>query len=101
VQTRSDDRADPERLLEIQERAKILREGLKSLKPQEQEILTRFYLKGETPEQICAAMKLTETQFRLNKSRSKQKLEAFTAKRLRSTFRPQPPMAMGAAATSR
>jgi RNA polymerase sigma factor (sigma-70 family) len=101
VQTRSDDRADPERLLEIQERAKILRDGLKSLKPQEQEILTRFYLKGETPEQICAVMKLTETQFRLNKSRSKQKLEAFTAKRLRSTFRTPPPMAMRAAATSR
>src|SRR3954467_8492644 len=98
VQTRSDDRADPERLLELQERAKILREGLRSLKPQEQEILTRFYLKGETPEQICAGMKLTETQFRLNKSRSKQKLEAFTAKRLRLPLRAPKPMAMRAAA---
>src|SRR5947209_11907192 len=48
VHTRSDDRADPERLLEMQERAKILREGLKSLKPQEQEILTRFCVKDET-----------------------------------------------------
>lgn len=97
VQTRSDERADPERLLETQERAKILRDGLKSLKPQEQEILTRFYLKGETPEQICQSMKLTETQFRLNKSRSKQKLEAFTAKRLRLPIRPAQPMAMRAA----
>jgi RNA polymerase sigma-70 factor, ECF subfamily len=98
VQTRSDDRCDPQRMLEIEERAKILREGLRSLKPQEQEILTRFYLKGEKPEYICQQMNLTETQFRLNKSRSKQKLESFTAKRLRATVRPATPVAMRAAA---
>jgi len=97
VQTRSDDKADPQRVLELQERTRILREGLESLRPQEQEILTRFYLKGETPEQICRGMNLTETQFRLNKSRSKQKLEAFTAKRLKNTFRSSRPLAMRAA----
>ena len=100
VQTRSDDKADPQRLLEIAERAKILREGLKSLKPQEREILTRFYLSGERPEHICQQMNLTETQFRLNKSRSKQKLEAYTAKRLRTTLRPSQAAAMRAAACS-
>ncbi len=98
VQTRSDDRHDPQRMLEIEERAKILREGLQSLKPQEKEILTRFYLKGERPEVICEEMNLTETQFRLNKSRSKQKLETFTMKRLRSTLRPATSAAMRAAA---
>lgn len=98
VQTRSDDRCDPQRMLEVQERAQILRDGLRSLKPHEQEILTRFYLKGEKPEQICQEMKLTETQFRLNKSRSKQKLESFTSKRLRTTLRPTPNVAMRAAA---
>lgn len=100
VQTRSDDKADPQRLLEIQERAKILREGLNSLKPQEREILTRFYLSGESPEYICQQMNLTETQFRLNKSRSKQKLETNTAKRLRSSLRPSQAAAMRAAACS-
>ena len=100
VQTRSDDRSDPQRLLETEERAKILREGLKSLKPQEREILTRFYLSGESPEHICRQMNLTETQFRLNKSRSKQKLEAYTAKRLRTTLRPSQAAAMRAAACS-
>jgi RNA polymerase sigma factor (sigma-70 family) len=100
VQMRPDDRADPQRMLEIEERARILREGLKSLKPQEREILTRFYLSGERPEQICRQMNLTETQFRLNKSRSKQKLEAYTAKRLRITVRPSQAAAMGAAACS-
>ena len=88
VQTRSDNKADPQRLLELQERTKILRDGLQSLKPQEREILTRFYLSGERPEQICQQMNLTETQFRLNKSRSKQKLEIYTTKRLRTTLRP-------------
>jgi RNA polymerase sigma-70 factor (ECF subfamily) len=100
VQTRSDDRNNPQRLLEIEERARILREGLQSLKPQEREILTRFYLKGERPEVICEAMNLTDTQFRLNKSRSKQKLEAFTAKRLKTPIRPVKPMAARAAACS-
>lgn len=98
VQTRSDDRCDPQRMLEVEERAKILREGLRSLKPQEQEILTRFYLKGEKPEYICQQMNLTETQFRLNKSRSKQKLESFTSKRLRTSLRPTGTVAMRAAA---
>lgn len=98
VQTRSDDRCDPQQMLETQERAQILRDGLRSLKPQEQEILTRFYLKGEKPEEICRCMNLTETQFRLNKSRSKQKLESFTIKRLRSTARPSNGIAMRAAA---
>ena len=100
VQTRPDDKADPQRLLEVEERARILREGLKSLKPQEREILTRFYLSGELPEYICQQMNLTETQFRLNKSRSKQKLETYTAKRLRSTLRPAQAAAMRAAACS-
>lgn len=100
VQTRSDNKADPQRLLEIEERAQILREGLKSLKPQEREILTRFYLSGEQPDHICQQMNLTETQFRLNKSRSKQKLEMFTAKRLRNTLRPSQAAAMRAAACS-
>lgn len=100
VQTRSDDKADPQRLLEMQERTKILREGLMSLKPQEREILTRFYLSGETPEDICKQMNLTETQFRLNKSRSKQKLEVYTAKRLRNTIRSLPTVAMRATACS-
>ncbi len=98
VQTKSDDRDDPERLLELQERARILREGLRDLKPREQEILTRFYLKGESQEVICREMKLTETQFRLYKSRSKQKLETFTAKRLRKPIRPTEEYAARAAA---
>ena len=82
VATRSDERDSPQQRLEVQERAQILREVLSALKPQEREILTRFYLHGETPERICQQMQITETQFRLNKSRSKKKLESLAQKRL-------------------
>ena len=82
IATRSDDRENPQQRLEVQERAQILREILGTLKPQEREILTRFYLQSQRPEQICEEMQLTETQFRLNKSRSKKKLEALTQKHL-------------------
>lgn len=100
VQTKPDNRNDPERRLQIQERAQILREGLQSLKPKEQEILTRFYLRGESQDEICGEMNLTDTQFRLHKSRSKQKLEAFTSKRLRKPIRPAEQFAARAAACS-
>ena len=61
VETRPDNRHNPEQLLQIKERSEILREGLESLKPQEREILMRFYLQGERPEEIRQQMNLTET----------------------------------------
>ncbi len=82
VATRPDSQDNAQQLLEKQERVRILREGLSALQPPEREILTRFYLKGEKPEWICQQMRLTETQFRLYKSRSKKKLETLTQKRL-------------------
>jgi len=44
---------------------------LRSLPDRDREILTRFYLDEQTQEQICEDMNLTETQFRLLKSRAK------------------------------
>jgi len=41
----------------------------------ERDILTRFYLQGQRPEQIMAELDLTATQFRLAKSRAKQALK--------------------------
>jgi DNA-directed RNA polymerase specialized sigma24 family protein len=52
------------------------------LKPVQREILTRFYLKGEQPAEICKAMNLTDTQYRLLKSRSRQILQEVVAKRM-------------------
>jgi DNA-directed RNA polymerase specialized sigma24 family protein len=44
---------------------------LNSLPWREREVLTRFYLKEQSPRQICRDMNFTETQFRLIKSRAK------------------------------
>ena len=44
---------------------------LQSLHKRDREVLVRYYLKEQRPEQICEEMDLTETQFRLIKSRAK------------------------------
>jgi len=44
---------------------------LKSLPERDREVLIRFYLDEQEPEQICREMEMTETQFRLTKSRAK------------------------------
>ena len=44
---------------------------LKGISRRDREILTRFYLHEQSQEQICREMRLTETQFRLLKSRAK------------------------------
>ena len=78
-----DRREDPHRAFEIKQRAEILQCALRTLKPRAREVLRRFYLSGESKEQICQAMNLTETSFRLLKSRSKQMLEEAAARELR------------------
>ncbi len=44
---------------------------LRGIPRRDREVLTRFYLKEQTPHQICGELDLTETQFRLIKSRAK------------------------------
>ncbi len=64
----------PEEDLQELERTDIMRELLASLTFREREILTRFYLHEQPKEQICQELALTDTQFRLAKSRAKQRL---------------------------
>ena len=78
----------PEKAYELQCRVQIMHEGLKALRPQEREILVRFYLESQDPETICREMILTPTQYRLLKNRSKQKLEVFTQGYLAQTHPP-------------
>lgn len=44
---------------------------LKSIPERDREVLIRFYLREQTSDQICRDLKLTDTQFRLIKSRAK------------------------------
>jgi RNA polymerase sigma-70 factor (ECF subfamily) len=54
------------------------------LPARDKEILTRFYLREQSQEQICAEMSLTETQFRLLKSRAKARFGEIGKKKLAS-----------------
>jgi RNA polymerase sigma-70 factor, ECF subfamily len=61
----------PEETALSQERIDLMTRTLRSMPPRDREILTRYYLQEQTQDQICAEMHLTETQFRLLKSRAK------------------------------
>lgn len=66
-----DFRGNPEQRAMVDEKAEIMTKVLGGISRRDREILTRFYLYEQTQEQICEEMALTETQFRLLKSRAK------------------------------
>ncbi|MEJ5369942.1 MAG: sigma-70 family RNA polymerase sigma factor [Bryobacteraceae bacterium] len=80
----ADYRNDPEARILREQRVQLMLEVLRSISPRDREILTRFYLYEQTPEQICEEMGLTETQFRLLKSRAKARFGEAGRKRLAS-----------------
>ena len=68
-----DSAATPEQIAVKGEKVRLMMRVLESLSSRDREILTRFYLKEQTQEQICREMNLSDTQFRLYKSRAKQR----------------------------
>lgn len=72
----------------VEERASLMRDALAQLSARDRDILERFYLLEQSAEQICEDMALTETQFRLCKSRAKARLGEIGRKRLNPTTRP-------------
>ncbi len=67
----------PESTMLDRERLALMELGLKQLRSRDSELLTRFYIHGQSHSKICDDMQLTETQFRLFKSRAKAKLTAW------------------------
>jgi len=67
----ADRRRNPEQAAAFHQRVKLMLEILAKLSERDREILTRFYLHEQTQEQVCEDMGLSETQFRLLKSRAK------------------------------
>jgi RNA polymerase sigma-70 factor (ECF subfamily) len=67
----ADSGVDPEQEAIVQQRAGLMKEVLREISSRDREILTRFYLYEQSQEQICQEMRLSETQFRLLKSRAK------------------------------
>jgi len=78
----ADMRRNPEQNQGHQQKVHLMEEILRQLANRDREILTRFYVHEEAPEQICVEMGLTETQFRLLKSRAKLRFGELGKRRL-------------------
>jgi RNA polymerase sigma-70 factor (ECF subfamily) len=83
--TVADSNKNPEQVAIIQEKAELMQSALEALSPRDRDILVRFYLKEQPQTQICEEMNLTETQFRLLKSRAKAKFGEIGRKKLTSS----------------
>lgn len=64
----------PELLRRERERRELLLAALAEMSERDREVLIRFYIKDQTAANICSAMDLTADQFRIIKSRAKQRL---------------------------
>jgi RNA polymerase sigma-70 factor (ECF subfamily) len=80
--TVADRKQNPEQEAMIRQKAELMESALLALSERDREILVRFYLKEQPQEQICREMTLTETQFRLLKSRAKAKFGEIGKKKL-------------------
>jgi RNA polymerase sigma factor (sigma-70 family) len=87
--TLSDHQPDPERRVIEREGQDVALRMLNSLPKRDREVLVRFYLQEQTAEEICRDLNLTETQFRLIKSRAKARYGELGRRRFsqRSGFR--------------
>ena len=77
-----DPRGDPEEAAMFRQRIGLIRQVLGELSARDREILTRFYIDEQSQDQICSEMGLTETQFRLLKSRAKARFGELGKKKL-------------------
>jgi RNA polymerase sigma-70 factor, ECF subfamily len=67
----ADRRNNPEQSAAFRQKVEFMLDVLRCLSERDREILTRFYLDEQSQESICQEMGLSETQFRLLKSRAK------------------------------
>ena len=82
--TVADRKQNPEQEAMLRQKAELMKSALAALSQRDRDILVRFYLKEQPQEQICHEMALTETQFRLLKSRAKAKFGEIGRKKLAS-----------------
>ena len=73
---------NPEEKAMFSQRTDLINRVLGELSDRDREILTRFYLLEQSQDQICSEMALSETQFRLLKSRAKARFGELGKKRL-------------------
>ena len=78
----TDRAADPEHKAIERQHMEIAMRILKSAPNRDREVLMRFYLDEQSADQICRELDLTETQFRLIKSRAKARFGKLAQARL-------------------
>jgi RNA polymerase sigma factor (sigma-70 family) len=71
---RPDPAQNAEQRLIASEKQRIARQALQTLGQRDGELLARFYILEQSPDEIRSAMKLSEAQFRCFKSRACQRL---------------------------
>jgi len=81
-----DPQDNPEENAVFKQRNKLIQHVLQELSGKDREILTRFYLYEQSQDQICVEMNLTETQFRLLKSRAKARFGELGKKKLTGRY---------------
>jgi RNA polymerase sigma factor (sigma-70 family) len=77
-----DERQNPEEAAIFDEQVEIMKEVLRGINLRDREILTRYYIQDHPAEEICADLGLTDTQFRLLKSRAKARFGEIGRKRV-------------------
>ena len=77
---------NPERGLIDRQNEELALRILNSLQKRDREVLVRFYLDEQPPDQICQEMGLSETQFRLIKSRAKARFGELGKRRFSLRF---------------
>jgi RNA polymerase sigma-70 factor (ECF subfamily) len=78
----ADSHNNPEQEAIKTQNSQLMEEILSDCSRRDREILTRFYLLEQPQEQICLEMGLNDTQFRLLKSRAKQRFSEEGRRRL-------------------
>jgi RNA polymerase sigma factor (sigma-70 family) len=78
----ADRRSNPEQSLAFRQKVELMKSVLRELSDKDRAILTRFYLHEQTQEEICEDMGLSDTQFRLLKSRAKARFGELGKKKL-------------------
>jgi RNA polymerase sigma-70 factor, ECF subfamily len=78
----ADPDGNPEERAMFSQRTELINRVLGELSDRDREILTRFYLLEQCQDQICSEMGLSETQFRLLKSRAKARFGELGKKKL-------------------
>jgi RNA polymerase sigma-70 factor (ECF subfamily) len=77
----------PEQAAIFRQRERLIEMVLAELSDRDREVLIRFYAKEQGSIQICLEMGLTETQFRLLKSRAKARFGEFGKRKLGPALR--------------